>query len=155
MTKTSKNILKRKGNFANFRPMPNKPFNSKFRPHAELIFDLRRKRKTWQEIADELGELGIKASRGNVCDFYRRYKARPNPMGWEPDHEHTISTPVEGNPNEGDPVKPGKPGANVRHPKSPNAERPTKTKTTTVANVPTAGSRTFKFGDPYAELDKK
>jgi hypothetical protein len=126
--------------------MPNKPFNSKLRPHAELIFRLRRQRKTWQEIADALAGLKVKASAGNVCDFYKRYQARPNPMGWDDSPSLT-----EENTNGGSPVTSEIPSANARS-KSPSAEQSNNKKTTTDANVPTAGSQTFKFGDPYAEL---
>lgn len=146
----NKNILKLNGKSGKSKLMPNKPFNSKLRPYAGLIIELRRKRMTWQEIADELAKKKIKASRGNVCDFFKRYKARPNPMGWDDD---TISSPIEESPNGGNPMTPDTTSANVR-PKSPHAEQSQTTKQPTPVNVQTVRPKP-RFGDPYAETNNK
>lgn len=70
-----------------------KPFQSKFIPYVDQIKAWRRAGKTWQEVARQLTDMGIKADPGNVCRVMGRIKRRPYPLGAEPDAER--KAPVE------------------------------------------------------------
>lgn len=61
------------------------PFASKLTEHYELIRGLRLKRRTWQQVADELENLGCITSASNVLRFYKRHRKRPFPIGCEPE----------------------------------------------------------------------
>jgi hypothetical protein len=63
------------------------PFKSKFIPYVDQIKAWRRAGKTWKEVTEELGKLGIKADPGNVCRVIGRIKRRPYPLGAEPEPE--------------------------------------------------------------------
>jgi hypothetical protein len=126
---TSHNKLQHKVNSGKTLPVPGKPFKSKLIPHFANIKLLRKQRKTWQEIADELNKtLETPTDRGSVCAFFKRHRARPYPMGCEPDfgQDNTISRSVEENPNGGDPVKSDANSADERthHADNPNEGQP-------------------------------
>ena len=61
-------------------------FHSRLEPHVEFIRQLRRQRKTWKEIAEQLQtEKACSITLQGVHQFYRRYlrlRARPH---WERD----------------------------------------------------------------------
>jgi hypothetical protein len=67
--------------------MAGKPFQSKLTPHFALISEMRRKRHSWQEIADHLNTLGMTTDKGSICAFFKRHRRRPAPMGMEPKPE--------------------------------------------------------------------
>jgi len=48
--------------------------------------EMRKRRKTWQEIVDELAKHGIKTSTGGVYSFFVRHKKRPVPIGFIDDY---------------------------------------------------------------------
>jgi hypothetical protein len=74
--------------------MTMKPFQSKLNPHFELIRSLRRKRKTWCEIATELEALGMKAAPSSIYEYFKRHSRRPAPLGWEdPKEEKAAPSP--------------------------------------------------------------
>lgn len=63
-----------------------KPFQSKLIPFFDTMHEMRKRRKTWQEIVDELAKHGIKTSTGGVYSFYVRHKKRPVPIGFIDDY---------------------------------------------------------------------
>src|SRR5690348_15680294 len=68
--------------------MPGLPFQSKLEPHYGFIVDSRKKRMTWQQIADAIRAKegpDFTCTRQAVQDFYKRKKRRPYAMGMEPD----------------------------------------------------------------------
>jgi hypothetical protein len=67
-----------------------RPFKSKFIPYADQIKAWRRAGKTWKEVTEELGKLGVKADPGNVCRVMGRIKRRPYPIGAEPEPKPEI-----------------------------------------------------------------
>ena len=70
-----------------------RPFCSKLIPHFELIKSLRRHRKTWQQIVDELAMLGMKTCQSAVLEFYKRHSKRPCPLGWEDEKQQPSTAP--------------------------------------------------------------
>jgi hypothetical protein len=53
------------------------PHRSELWPHLEKIRACRRKKKTWQAIAKELGQTGgIKLTAGTVRNFFKRASRR-------------------------------------------------------------------------------
>ena len=60
-----------------------RPFHSKLNPHYEFIRTLRKRRKTWREIVEELAGLGMKTCPSAVYEYYKRHSRRPYPFGWE------------------------------------------------------------------------
>lgn len=62
-----------------------KPFQSQLNPHFQMIRDLRRHRKTWREIADQLRPLGVDTSGSAIFQFFKRHIKRPAPLGFESD----------------------------------------------------------------------
>jgi hypothetical protein len=64
--------------------MKPRPFRSKLIPHVEQIIKWRREDKTWQQIANDLAELGCVSNPGNICRFVDRFKRRPYARGAEP-----------------------------------------------------------------------
>jgi hypothetical protein len=78
-----------------------KPFKSKFLPYVDQIKAWRRAGRTWQEVAEQLTSMGIKADAGNVCRVMGRIKRRPYPIGAEPEEpkkEHQAASPAPGAP---------------------------------------------------------
>src|SRR5690349_17185784 len=67
------------------------PGQSPLWDHWPLIRDLRKSRKTWDQIAAAIGNAtnGVKVSGSTVCNFYRRIERRkkagkrPAPLGYE------------------------------------------------------------------------
>jgi hypothetical protein len=70
-----------------------RPFQSKLIPHFNLIKSLRRHRKTWQQIVDELAGLGMKTCQSAVLEFYKRHSKRPYPIGWEDEEQQSSTRP--------------------------------------------------------------
>ena len=58
-----------------------KPFQSQLIPVFNEIRSLRRRRKTWREIAELLKPLGIETSGSAIFQFYKRHVKRPVPLG--------------------------------------------------------------------------
>ena len=58
-----------------------KPFQSQLIPVFHEIRNLRRRRKTWREIAELLKPLGIETSGSAIFQFYKRHVKRPVPLG--------------------------------------------------------------------------
>jgi len=92
--KTSENNLKLGAAKIENASVPGKPFQSKFEAHVSTIQAMRRQRKTWQEIADHLTEAGCPTSKGNLFNFFKRWKRRPYAFGAEP----VAPPPVESSP---------------------------------------------------------
>ena len=67
------------------KPIPHPaPFQSRLWEHAELIRKLRLARKTWPEIAAELGRMGLRINRSSVRRFFKRLQDRKQmPIGLE------------------------------------------------------------------------
>jgi hypothetical protein len=61
--------------------MPGKPFQSKLEPHFDFIIEARRKRQTWQAIADELAGQGVAITPQAVYGFAKRRLKRRYPLG--------------------------------------------------------------------------
>jgi hypothetical protein len=60
------------------------PFQSELWDHVELIRKLRLARKTWPDIAIELGRLGLRIDRSSVRRFFKRLQERKQmPLGLE------------------------------------------------------------------------
>jgi hypothetical protein len=83
--KICRNDLKLVLSNADHLSMPGKPFQSKLVPFVEIIQQMRRQRKTWNEIAERLGKLGCQTSGGNLYNFFKRWKRRPYALGMEPE----------------------------------------------------------------------
>jgi hypothetical protein len=64
--------------------MPGKPFQSKLEPHFDFILEARRKRQTWQAIADELAAQGVAITPQAVHGFTKRRLKRRYPLGAAP-----------------------------------------------------------------------
>jgi hypothetical protein len=64
--------------------MPGKPFQSKLEPHFDFILEARRKRQTWQAIAQELAGQGIIVTPQAVYGFAKRRLKRRYPLGATP-----------------------------------------------------------------------
>jgi hypothetical protein len=61
--------------------MPGKPFQSKLESHFDFIVEERRKRQTWQAIAQELAGKGTATTPQAVHGFMKRRLKRRNPLG--------------------------------------------------------------------------
>ena len=72
------------------------PFRSKLNPYFQLIRAMRKGRKTWQQIADEIGSKGTKTCPSGVYDYYKRHCKRPIPMGWEEEYPATHTRQTTG-----------------------------------------------------------
>jgi hypothetical protein len=64
--------------------MRGKPFQSKLEPHFDFIVDARRKRQTWQAIAQALAGKGIAATPQAVHSFVKRRLRRRYALGMAP-----------------------------------------------------------------------
>jgi len=66
-------------------PIPHPaPFQSQLWEHVELIRKLRLARKTWPQIAAELGRMGVRINRSSVRRFFKRLQDRKEmPLGLE------------------------------------------------------------------------
>ncbi len=72
--------------------MPGQPFRSKLNPHIELIRDLRRRQKTWKEIAEILEtEHGVQTHPSSVLQFFKRRSKGRRPLGFEDGPPETVS----------------------------------------------------------------
>jgi hypothetical protein len=81
--------------------MPGLPFQSKLEPHYDFIVASRKKRMTWQQIADAIrAKEGpeFTCTRQAVQDFYKRKKRRPYAMGMEPDEPNQTAPSVAAGP---------------------------------------------------------
>jgi hypothetical protein len=61
------------------------PYRSKLRPHIDQIRRWRRSGKTWLHVVEELAELDVKTDPGSLCNFVKRYRKKPYPIGAEPE----------------------------------------------------------------------
>jgi hypothetical protein len=61
-----------------------KPFQSKLEPHFDFIVEARRKRQTWQAIAQELTDKGTATTSQAVHGFMKRRLKRRYPLGMAP-----------------------------------------------------------------------
>ena len=60
------------------------PFQSALWEHVDLIRKLRLARKTWPQIAAELGRMGVRINRSSVRRFFKRLQDRKEmPLGLE------------------------------------------------------------------------
>ncbi len=76
-------------------PMAGQAFRSKLQPHWNLIRDLRRRRKTWAQIAEILTrEHGCSTQTQSVYAFYKRKLKNPAPLGFEEEPSLAIPAPV-------------------------------------------------------------
>ena len=75
-------------------PRGGKPFQSKLEPHFDLIARLRRDRKTWAEIAAEVGRRGTKCTPQGVCVFLKRRRRRRYALGMEPENHPAAQEPA-------------------------------------------------------------
>jgi len=64
--------------------MPGKPFQSKLEPHFDFILEARRKRQTWQAIAQQLTTQGTATTPQAVHAFVKRRLKRRYPLGMAP-----------------------------------------------------------------------
>ena len=69
-----------------------KPFQSILEPHFDFILEARRKRLTWEAIAQLLAEQGITTTKQAVHAFMKRRLKRRYPLGMTPATE-SISHP--------------------------------------------------------------
>ena len=75
-----------------------KPFQSKLEPHFDFILEARRKRETWQAIAEQLATQGITTTKQAVHVFLKRRLKRRYPLGAVPAESRpapVIHRPVE------------------------------------------------------------
>lgn len=69
-------------------------FHSRLEPFVEFIREQRHRRKTWQEIADQLRtEKGCPITFQGVYQFYRRYLKRQARQHWERDAARAMPSP--------------------------------------------------------------
>jgi len=69
-------------------------FHSRLEPFVEFIREQRHRRKTWQEIAEQLRtEKGCSISFQGVYQFYRRFLKRQASPHWERDAVSTTREP--------------------------------------------------------------
>jgi hypothetical protein len=60
------------------------PYQSQLRPHYDFIRDERRRRKTWREIADVLGQRGVSITASAIYKFFKRQQVpKKLPLGFE------------------------------------------------------------------------
>ncbi len=70
-------------------------FHSILEPHFDFIRELRRRRKTWQEIAELLlSEKGIRVTLYAPYHFYQRQLKRRAKGHWEDEANQTAVLPV-------------------------------------------------------------
>jgi hypothetical protein len=67
------------------KPIPHpKPFQSALWEHLDLIRKRRLARKSWPDIVEELGTLGVRIDRSTLRRFFNRARTRGDlPFGWE------------------------------------------------------------------------
>ncbi len=75
-----------------------KPFQSKLEPHFDFILEARRKRETWQAIAQQLADRGIITTKQAVHIFLKRRLKRRYALGAAP--AEPTPTPVSRRPVE-------------------------------------------------------
>jgi len=78
--------------------MNGKPFQSKLEPHFDFILEARRKRQTWESIAQQLATHGITTTKQGVHIFLKRRLKRRYPLGAAP--AELPATPVSRRPVE-------------------------------------------------------
>jgi hypothetical protein len=72
-----------------------KAFHSVLESHFDFIHQLRRRRKTWQEIADLLlSEKSIRVTLYAPYRFYRRHLKRRAKGHWEEQSQNQESQPI-------------------------------------------------------------
>ena len=71
-----------------------KPFQSKLIPFYDSIRAMRRQRKTWKAIAEEITRQGTKTVPNAVYEFAKRHSKRKAGWGVE-DEKEVIVTPTE------------------------------------------------------------
>ncbi len=64
--------------------MPGKPFQSKLEPHFDFILEARRKRQTWETIAEHLATHATNTTPQAVHAFVKRRLKRRYPLGMAP-----------------------------------------------------------------------
>jgi hypothetical protein len=74
--------------------MSGKPFQSKLEPHFDFILEARRKRQTWDSIAQQLATHGITTTKQAVHIFLKRRLKRRYPLGMAPVPEMKQPTAV-------------------------------------------------------------
>jgi hypothetical protein len=67
--------------------MPGKPFQSKLEPHFDFILEARRKRQTWETIAQQLTTQGTVTTPQAVHAFTKRRLNRRYPLGMAPEEK--------------------------------------------------------------------
>jgi hypothetical protein len=73
--------------------IPEKPTRSKLEPHAEVIAALRRKRRTFREIAQFFEEhLAITVAPSTIHDFVRVRRRRREKRIKDPSEEQAVSS---------------------------------------------------------------
>jgi hypothetical protein len=80
--------------------MPGKSFQSKLEAHHDFILEARRRRQTWEAIAQELAARGITTTKQAVHAFVKRRLKRRYPLGM---------APVEARPATASPPRPENP----------------------------------------------
>lgn len=71
------------------------PFRSKLTPFFEEIRQLRLRRRTWKQIAEQLeAEHGVKSAPSSVYEFFRRHRKRPAPLGFPEEEVSVQQSPV-------------------------------------------------------------
>jgi hypothetical protein len=73
--------------------MPGKSFQSKLEPHFDFILEARRKRQTFQDIAQALTVRGITTTKQAVHAFIKRRLKRRYPLGMAPDEPRPATAP--------------------------------------------------------------
>lgn len=75
--------------------MAGQAFRSKLQPHWNLIRDLRRRKKTWAQIAEILTcDHDCSTQTQSVFAFYKRKLKNPAPLGFEEDPSLAIRAPA-------------------------------------------------------------
>ena len=92
-----------------------KPFHSILEPHFDFVLASRRKRQSWQEIADALTSQGIRVTKQAVHIFMKRRLKRRYALGMAP------------------PAEPMQP-ARIAHAKEAPADLPPQTENTPTPN---------------------
>lgn len=64
--------------------MRTKPFHSPLEPYFDFILEARRKRQSWQEIADALTAKGVQITKQGVHVFMKRRLKWRYPLGMAP-----------------------------------------------------------------------
>jgi hypothetical protein len=74
--------------------MPGKSFQSKLEPHFDFILEARRKRQTWEVIAQALSAQGTATSKQALHAFIKRRLKRRYPLGLAPVETRPIASSV-------------------------------------------------------------